>query len=147
MPSGSLEDVLVTALQQALQPLQAQISGLRQDQDQLRQQLSDLVQHQAQATSTLEQVTTGQSRLQQTLAMLLQGLDSGSSSDNSSELQILLATLVTRLNTLSQLIASDLELQKQSLRLLETSLSRGNSDDSDSNNESSSATPPYGLNN
>jgi hypothetical protein len=76
--------------------------------------------------------------------MLLQGLDSGS----SSELQTLLATLVTRLNTLSQLISSDLELQKQSLRLLETSLSRGNSDDSDSSNGNGSRSlPPFGLNN
>ncbi|PZV04722.1 MAG: hypothetical protein DCF32_11895 [Leptolyngbya sp.] len=88
-----MADALVSALQQALLPLQQQIAGLQQDNAQLRSQIETLVRHQAQSEPVLRQMTTEHSHLQQTLNALLKGLETGSSSDSSRQLQALLSAL------------------------------------------------------
>ncbi len=114
MPPGILADALVSALQQALLPLQQQIAGLQQDNAQLRSQIEDLVRHQAQSEQVLRQMTTEHNHLQQTLNALLKGLEAGSSSDSSRQLQALLSALVTQLNELNQRVSSNLNGQERS---------------------------------
>lgn len=133
MPPGLLADALVSALQQALLPLQ-------QDNAQLRSQIEDLVSHQAQSEQVLRQMTTEHSHLQQTLNALLKGLETGSSSDSSRQLQALLSALVTQLNALSQRVSSNLDGQERSLALLMNSLAALN-DDASSGSSDSVPTP------
>jgi len=128
MPPGLLADALVSALQQALLPLQQQIAGLQQDNAQLRSQIEDLVSHQAQSEPVLRQLTTEHSHLQQTLNALLKGLETGSSSDSSRQLQALLSALVTQLSELNQRVSSNLDGQERSLTLLMNSLAVLNDD-------------------
>jgi chromosome segregation ATPase len=139
MPPGLLAEALVSALQQALLPLQQQIAGLQQDNAQLRSQIEDLVSHQAQAEQVLRQMTTEHSHLQQTLNALLKGLETGSSSDSSRQLQALLSALVTQLNELSQRVSSNLDGQERSLALLMNSLAALNDDASSGSSGSGSA--------
>ncbi|MGF1520345.1 MAG: hypothetical protein ACFCVB_21440 [Nodosilinea sp.] len=123
-----MAEALVSALQQALLPLQQQIAGLQQDNAQLRSQIEDLVRHQAQSEPLLRQMTTEHSHLQQTLNALLKGLEAGSSSDSSKQLQALLSALVTQLNALNQRVSSNLDGQERSLALLMNSLAALNGD-------------------
>jgi chromosome segregation ATPase len=123
-----LAEALVSALQQALLPLQQQIAGLQQDNAQLRSQIEDLVRHQAQSEPVLRQMTTEHSHLQQSLNALLKGLETGSSSDSSRQLQALLSALVTQLNELNQRVSSNLDGQELSLSLLMNSLAALNDD-------------------
>ena len=139
MPPGILAEALVSALQQALLPLQQQIAGLQQDNAQLRSQIEALVRHQAQSEPVLKQMTTEHSHLQQTLNALLKGLEAGSSSDSSRQLQVLLSALVTQLNALSQRVSSNLDGQERSLALLMNSLAALNDDASSGSSDSGSA--------
>ena len=139
MPPGILAEALVSALQQALLPLQQQIAGLQQDNAQLRSQIETLVRHQAQSEQALRQMTTDHNHLQQTLNALLKGLETGSSSDSSNQLQALLSALVTQLNALNQRVSSNLDGQERSLALLMNSLAVLNGDASSGSSASGSA--------
>ncbi len=139
MPPGLLAESLVSALQQALLPLQQQIAGLQQDNAQLRSQIEALVRYQSQSEPVLRQMTTEHSHFQQTLNVLLKGLEAGSSSDSSRQLQALLSALVTQLNELNQRVSSNLDGQERSLALLMNSLAALNDDASNGSSDSVSA--------